>query len=508
MTEISLAEIFNLNPEIKKGLHPHALKRFDDWIVEIFNEVPQLGQLTIDEINVDINTCLNNDEKARATKYRAVVIEWLWKCTNVGKGYSPYSPVYDTLVISDMSGLKRLVKTAYKHKEEEREREKARQWEEASLHVFPLTLLKEAKRYLNKDDIDKLYDASTVATRVYLKEGDNYLNNYKTFDYRWYLEKIKREKEKERIRLDAEAQAQAFKTRLSHGVEEIEKKLSPEKQAPDVVFGRYCSDKKEKRYLGELFTDILDSDVDREKKWTQGYISAAEAKVQQFIPEDLRVFISMESTAVFFLLPNANYSYSGVPCLDFHFDIFAVVTITVLAQAGSKEFNGVLCRFFTNHPGPEKLGFYQIIISPTEPYFWQSVPISIISNLLAGNIQPPGTTILRRTDRLTEYEVKGFEEDKCEIPICFERYLRDLGSIEKMEESGIIKERTAEILELPQTIISHKENECKGRGSESKKARAFELFNESKRSGDSEVKALGIKPASTYRYYQEWKKLE
>ena len=69
-----------------------------------------------------------------------------------------------------------------------------------------------------------------------------------------------------------------------------------------------------------------------------------------------------------------------------------------------------------------------------------------------------------------------------------------------MRELGIIKERTAEILELPRPIsIDHKE-------SKSKKAKAFALFSQGKRPGDPEVKSLGIKPESAYRYYQDWKK--
>lgn len=40
----------------------------------------------------------------------------------------------------------------------------------------------------------------------------------------------------------------------------------------------------------------------------------------------------------------------------------------------------------------------------------------------------------------------------------------------------------------------------------SKKAKAFLLFSQGKRPSDSEVKALGIKPTSAYRYYQEWKR--
>jgi len=73
---------------------------------------------------------------------------------------------------------------------------------------------------------------------------------------------------------------------------------------------------------------------------------------------------------------------------------------------------------------------------------------------------------------------------------------------EKMKEAQIINERTAEMLEPLQPIsINHKE-------SKSKKAQAFQLFNADKRPSDSEVKSLGIKPETAYRYYQDWKKIK
>jgi len=36
---------------------------------------------------------------------------------------------------------------------------------------------------------------------------------------------------------------------------------------------------------------------------------------------------------------------------------------------------------------------------------------------------------------------------------------------------------------------------------------AFELFEQGKRPSDPEIKALGLKPKTTYNYFQEWKKL-
>jgi hypothetical protein len=38
------------------------------------------------------------------------------------------------------------------------------------------------------------------------------------------------------------------------------------------------------------------------------------------------------------------------------------------------------------------------------------------------------------------------------------------------------------------------------------KAKIIHLFDQGKRPSDPEVKALGLKPNTVYRYYQEWKK--
>jgi len=42
---------------------------------------------------------------------------------------------------------------------------------------------------------------------------------------------------------------------------------------------------------------------------------------------------------------------------------------------------------------------------------------------------------------------------------------------------------------------------------DTKKAKAFQLFDEGGRPGDPKVKGLGIKPKTAYRYYQDWKKV-
>jgi hypothetical protein len=38
------------------------------------------------------------------------------------------------------------------------------------------------------------------------------------------------------------------------------------------------------------------------------------------------------------------------------------------------------------------------------------------------------------------------------------------------------------------------------------KEMSFQLFDQGKRPSDAEVRALGIKPSTAYRYYQQWKR--
>jgi len=319
-----------------------------------------------------------------------------------------------------------------------------------------------------------------------VEKGEGYLHDSGTFEYRWYLDKINKEKEKEQIRNNAQAQATAFGANLEQGLKEVEKMLSLKKEDPTVIFKRRCSNNGEKRYLGEPFTDILASDDVRNRNSTQGYIPPAEDRLRQSIPREFRNFILMKPTVVFFLLPSADYGYYGVPCLNIYFDVFAVVTITVLAQAWHKVFNGYKFNFLTDLREPKLLGFYYITITPSKPHFWQSVPLTILYALMAGKFKASGTTIIHRSKGETIYKVKKFDDDICEIPISVESYWHSLGSIDKMKELGIINERTTEMLEFPQPISNN--------------------HKQGKRPSDPEVKALGIKATSAYRYYQGWKR--
>jgi hypothetical protein len=233
-TEISSSGIFYLNPEYEKRLHPHTLKRFNDWKAEIINEVPELEQLTIDKFNTDMNTYLNDEEKSRAVKYRDNVSKWLGKCIDIGNGYSHYSPVYDTSVISDMFGLKSLINKAYKARAERieaerKEKEDSERWCAAYIAIKPPN--DDANKYLDDEEFEKFERATWKAVDVYMEKREGYLDDIITFDYRqylwkinylkeWELREINHKKEKERQQNKAALAAMEFNNSLSKQIAE------------------------------------------------------------------------------------------------------------------------------------------------------------------------------------------------------------------------------------------------------------------------------------------------
>jgi len=81
-----------------------------------------------------------------------------------------------------------------------------------------------------------------------------------------------------------------------------------------------------------------------------------------------------------------------------------------------------------------------------------------------------------------------------------------------MVNIGIITEKVAGIVKAE---LSKLKVECKALTKEgipiekeSRKAKAFQLFGDGRRPSDPEVKSLGFKPNSAYRYFQAWKQAQ
>jgi len=198
--------ILKLDSTVTAVLYPHAQKRFNDWKEELNKEVPELGELTIEEITADVNDHLDDNEKTWATKYEEIMVEWLSKCTDRG-GEELNSAAYAGWVISSMSSLKGLLKKVYEQKKVKAEEERQRQEDEAKLaewkkqwgsawdELYPARLKKKVYQYLNKEELPKWHESLGAAAAAYV-DGDTNLASKEASEYqRWRGEIAKREEE-------------------------------------------------------------------------------------------------------------------------------------------------------------------------------------------------------------------------------------------------------------------------------------------------------------------------
>jgi len=161
---------------------------------------------------------------------------------------------------------------------------------------------------------------------------------------------------------------------------------------------------------------------------------------------------------------------------------------------------------------PKFLGYYYSILRPEDLggyVFLESIPLVLLKGLLNGEARPDGCAILAASDSDTTYRVQGFEGE-VDVPDKFAEYLKSIGSMDKMIDMGVMTGKVGNIVKaaLDELEVKHKILPAREKAvrRDSMKERVFRLFDKGKRPGDPEVKALGIKPNSAYRYYQEWKK--
>ena len=159
--------------------------------------------------------------------------------------------------------------------------------------------------------------------------------------------------------------------------------------------------------------------------------------------------------------------------------------------------------------------------------FWQRGVISQLKRDLINiecDIVPPLKKIYEgRVAKAKEGERKRVEEEKSKaaraeeekrkeeevnIPDNFASYLRRIGSIDEMVNMGIVTEKVASVAksELGELESEHEasplEDRIKRKGT--KKAKAFQLFNEGKGPASPEVKALGMHKSTRFKYYNQY----
>jgi hypothetical protein len=535
--EIKLAGILSLKPEDEKSLHPEALKWFDARRAEIQCKVP------LEELNDDdLNTFLSDDENREFIRYNDEIAQGLHGCINKD-AVSP-DPMTNAIIglnlvafqvnsLLPMHRIGLLLKNVHQRKiakakqeqserdeEDRRNREQAEaerrrkeeeeKWQAAQKAVSPP--LDDAKRYLDDEGYDKLIQAAREAIEVYLEKGEEYLDDVRTFDYRRFLKKINNRKEEERRKIAAGIAAQEYNQRLNKEKVSLKASLYPNRKDHGSYFEKQI---KDHRYTGQSFARFLSSE--EEQDFDKTIVDISRKKLDEIVSSDFRQFIDGECCRSYFLLPSAEYSFKGVPCLDFMFDVFAVVETRVWLKPGQKNFGDYIFKLPWREENncsvllqePEFLGYDYLVLAPEDLggyVFWESIPLVLLKGLLNGETKTSGFTITAAADGMITYKIPQFKE-VVNIPDDFAGYLRSIGSIDEMVSMGILTQKIAGIVksESGKPEVEQKASLSEEKGRDSKKARAFQLFSQGKGPSSPEVKALELHKSTRFKYYNQYR---
>lgn len=520
-----MTAILNLKPEDEKRLHPVALKWFDDQSSMIER------QTAIDGLtNDDLEIFLSDDEKGELAGYKNEMGRWLDGCIT-SDAASPHPPANASIgyffmllqvnsfpAIENMKSLLRKVhaRKAAARPEARKSGDEAERRDRAFQALNPPIGL--ARKFLNcPGDYERFEMSISGAIDAYLGAGEFYVYQEQASTYLRWLEIVEQRQQEEARKLRAQSAADAYNRHLNEEMRELTTRLHRRKANLPSYFRATIQDR---RYSGHSFDYLLTEEQKRDLHLV--LVTVVNKQLEQLCSEDLRQFIVLptECYGRYYPMPSAGYSFSGVPCLDFKFEVSAVAYAELWLKPGKKTFG----RYEFPLPQieekacsvplkrPRLLGYHYLILRPENLSgyaFRQSIPLILLKGLLKGEIRPEGATILEASHESVTYQVQGYE-DKVKIPAKFALYLRSIGSIDGMVSVGIIAERVADVVKAELANLKEDPGVLSPRvtagDKNTLKAKAFHLYSRGKRPGDPEVKGLGIRPETAYRYYQEWKK--
>ena len=506
--------ILSLRPGEEERLHPFVLKCYRDWHERILRAAPQLRGLSTEQTGAHLSAYLQDDELHEFSKCVADITRWLSECMDTGDTHFPKA--YALWVVTPMFRVESLLVTACRRAaEEQRRKEYEDQWCAAWMYLDPPT--DDAKKYLDDKDEREFKLAMAQAIQAYLEKGAAYETDLRTLDYVKWLEKIEKRKKEEARRIQASHAATEYNERLNQEIRDLACRLDGERIALADYFRANVHDK---RYTDYSFHYVLSKE--EERNFDATLVRVADRKLDRLLPGDLRYFVSLPPRyhRLYVPLPVANYRLEKRPCIGIGFDVFAAACAEIWLRPGKKSINGYEFALPLIEEGnglvqlerPKFLGYHRLILTPKELggyVFWRSIPLILLTGLLSGETRPDGCTISAASDSVTTYRVQGFEKE-VDVPDQFAEYLKSIGSIDEMISVGVMAEKVGKIVkatlgevEAKREALPAKERAVR-RGS--MKERALRLFDQDKRPSDPEVRALGVKPTTAYRYYQQWKK--
>ena len=509
-----MIEILRLGPGEEERLHPYVLKCYRDWHERILRVAPQLRGLSTEQTGACLRTYLDENELAEFSKCVDGIVRWLSECMDAADTYFPKA--YALWVVTPMFRVESLLVTACRRAEAEQRRKKCRdQWCAAHVYLDPPT--DDAKKYLDGKDEREFKLALARAIQAYLEKGPAYETDLRTLDYVQWLEKIEKLKKEEARKMQASRAAAEYSEHLNQQIKDLASRLDRERIALADYFEAKIQDRS---YRNCSFHYALSKEDETNLDAT--LIRVANRKLEQLLSSDLRHFVNLPPRyyRLYYPLPVANYRLQKEPCIGIGFEIFAAAYAEVSLRPGKKNINGYEFALPLIEDGnglvqldrSRFLAYHRLILTPEELggyVFWMSIPLILLTGLLTGETRPDGCTISAASDSVTTYRVQGFEKE-VDVPDQFAEYLKSIGSIDEMIALGIMPEKVGRIIKVALGELGARREapptKARAGRTGSMKERALRLFDQGKRPSDPELRALGIKPNTAYRYYQQWKR--
>ena len=375
-------------------------------------------------------------------------------------------------------------------------------------------LADDASKYLKTEEHQEFADSIPGAVDAYLAKKESYILDTRADDYLAWISVINNRRKKEQEKITANWAAQEYNQHLNKEIARLKSVLCPSKTDLTALFEKKIRDK---RYSGHNFDYVLSAE--EKGNFDSTLVSIANKRLAQLIPNNLCQFIDIPSTyyRLYFPLPSTNYSFEGIACLDFCFDIFATAYAEIWLKPVQKTFGGYIFNLLWREEKgcsvilqePELLGYYNTVLAPEDLggyVFWESIPLVLLRGLLNGETKPAGTTISAASDGMITYKIQKF---KGEVTILdsFAGYLRSIGSIDEMVSMGIMTDKVADIVksESGELEVEQKASLSEEKRGHSKKARAFQLFSQDKGPSSPEVKALELHKSTRFKYYNQYR---
>lgn len=494
--------ILALSPSLVISLYPFAQERFNGWMKELHEEIPELEELTIEQIVEDLNNHLDDNKKNSAIKYEETVKGWLYECIDRGDELKSTNSVPS----ADMSSLKGLLKTVYGQKEEEaRKEEYERKWCTAWKHLYPQKLEKKVQHYLTDAEEKKFAQALRKATTAYVN-GDTNLTSFEASEAVLWREEIGKREEQENKCQEAQALATQYDHKLSSEIERFKAAgLYAEEQPPSVFLNQPPPI--------DNFSKLLTSEQHEEVRSI--YINLESKKFKDLMTShpDLTDYITMDEKAGHWRLWASfkiGYELDGVPSLRFYLRPFVVFESQVTLKRHQGYFLDQPFTFPLN--AQEKtLGYFYGVISPDQfdadteaGFWWQTIPISLIKVLKQGGSLPT-IEIITADAAGTTYKVRGFKQP-VHIPQEFSEWLKALPTLEALVFLDYMAQNVYDILSQHLQTTGSSAQLTVTHHASSKKEQMISLLDEGEPPNSSRVKALGLTYKVRQTYYSAWKR--